>query len=386
MKKTILFLSIVLFSLSIFAQDRIVGVKVKGNLQTQKCVVLNLMNYRENMKVDLDAISKGQDALLNSGLFSNVYMSLDASGSDYVLIVDLKEKKHLYPTIDLEKGVGIENNDLFGLAVGGYVSLRLFNLSPFETFFGGYSVGLNSSHAFGTPFSFDLNFNKLEKLWWQRVSDGFYYNSTTFNVGIGYSNTNFSFMTNYIYETISSTSASSVKTISLSMGNSNSPQIQDARTRWLWRANIEHGLNATYTSVSVDVENYHRIVMQIYTQSRIYSVFNVGDALFNRKLYFGQSDNLKGYDQREFDAPFMTLFEMKLGVPFTLSFGLSKSFKMNFFTPELILQTAFISGENTGLENFKPSIGLGIKLNTPFGVVEPEVFFGKEFGFYFDMK
>ncbi len=384
MRKTFLFLAIVMFSLSIFAQDRIVDVKVNGNLQTSECVVLNLMNYKENMKVDLNAISKAQDALLNSGLFSDVYMSLNASGSNYILVVDLKEKNHLFPKIDLEKGVGVEDDDLFGLAIGGYANLRFFNLSPLEVFYGGYSMGLNSAHILGTPFSFNLSFDNSKKLWWQRSSNGFYYNSTTFNVGGGYNVANFSLMANYIYETSSSSNVSSVSAISLNVKNL--PQIQDVRTYWLWEANIEHGLNATYTNVSVDIENYHRIVMQIYAQSRIYSVFNMGDAPFNRKLYFGQSNDLKGYDQREFYAPFMALLEMKLGVPFTLSFGLSKSFKVNFFTPELILQTAFISDGNLSLENFKPSIGFGIKFNTPFGVVEPEVFFGKEFGFYFGLK
>ena len=387
MKKAILFLSIVLFSLSIFAQDRIVGVKINGNLRTQKCVVLNLMNYKEGMKVDLNAISKAQDALLNSGLFSDVYMSLDASGNNYILVVDLEEKNHFSPFMDLKKGVGIEDDDLLGLAIGGHVSLRFFNLSPFKMFLGGYSVGLNSIHVFGTPLSFNLSFDNLKKLYWKRLNDVFYYNSTTFNADIGCKMANLSFMANYVHETISSSNISSVSSVgAISLKIENLPQIQDARTYWLLEANIEHGLSATYTNVSVDIENYHRIVMQIYAQSRIYSVFNMGNAPFNRKLYFGQSDNLKGYGEREFDSPFMALFEMKLGVPFTFPLGLSKSFKLNFFTPEFILQTAFISDGNFDLGYFKPSVGFGLKLKTPFGNLEPEIFFGKEFGFYFEMK
>ena len=389
MKKYLVIFFLLLFSLSFlaFAKDRIVGVEVKGNTTTKKFVVLNLLDYTKNMKLDIDALEISQNALLNSGLFSDIYMDLKPTGDDYILVVNLKEKAHFIPVIDLEKGVGIENNDLFGLGVGMYGTLRFFNLSPFSVFWGGYTVGMSSPRAFGTHFSFKAEYGDLKNLYWQAPAKSFYYDSQGFTVGLGYEwDAGNLFMASYMSKTNSSTNLSQADSNvnSISFVLKHISYFGEGRSYLKWNAGLERGVNEDFTTLNLDMRYYYRIIAQIYTLTRSYSVYNGENTPLMSKYYFGQTSDLKGYDLREFSTPFMSLLEERIGVPFTSSFKISKSSQMTFLTPEIILQGAFIKSEEFSLNDFKFSIGIGIKFKTPVGSLEPELFFGKSLKFYLE--
>ncbi len=390
MKRYVVVLFVFSLCLSIFsfAKDRIVKVEINGNIQTQKFVVLNLLGYKKNMNLNIDALERGQNALLSSGLFSDVYMSLKATGDDYVLVVNLKENPHLFPLMDLEKGIGVQNNDVFGLGLRAYGSVRLFNISPFKLLWGGYSLGVDSSSLFGTSFALKLEYSNLKGLWWQMPAQAFFYDRQSFEFGIGYKwKTNKIMLT---YEDKNSTSttnlgkSTNVKFVSFTLNHVRNLADSQNRSYWEWNVNLEHGLNIDYTTASLNVENYYRMIAQIYLLTRSYSVFNGANTPFMFKRYFGQTNNLKGYNLRNFSATFMSLWEEKLGIPLTSSLKISKSPKLTFLTPEFISQVAFLSDENFSLDNFKLSLGIGIKMKTPIGVVEPEMFLGKALEFYLE--
>lgn len=390
MKKIISSLILILFlSMSIFAVNTIVGVQIKGNISTKKFVILNLMGYTKGMKVNIDKLANAQNVLMSSGLFSNVYMNLKATNDNYILVVSVEEKNHISPIFDIEKGIGIKENDLFGFGIEGKASLRCFNLSPLEAFFGGYSFELSSKRTFGTPFSFEAAFSDLKRLLWSDSQSKFYYDLMRTTTGVGYMlNENLGFMLDYIRESVSASTTVQFDVDAISLNVHDHPiQTESKRTYMWWNLYLERGLsNTEYTVGSVDASSHYRIIGQIYFHSRFYGVLNLGNVPFTRKFYFGDTYNLKGYDVKEFDSPFMLLAEMKVGVPLTSAFRISKSPELSVYTPELISQLAFVSSESVGLKSFKPSIGLGVKINTPFGVLEPEVFLGKEFGFYLEMK
>ena len=391
MKKVILSLIFIfLFSLSIFAANSIVSVQVQGNTCTKKFVILNLMNYKKGMKVDIDKLAAAQTALESSGLFSNVYMSLKAASNDnYVLVVSVEEKNHVSPLFDLEKGIGVEESDLFGFGIKAKAFLRCFRFSPFELFLGGYSIGLSSRRAFGTPFSFELRHSELKKLPWTTPNSNFQYNLLRTTTGMGYMlNENAGIMIRYVYEDISTPTTTHFTVNALSLEIRVYPvQNENNRNYTWWELYVEHGMNnINYTVGTANVEFYHRIIGQIYFRSRLYGVLNYGNVPFTRKIYFGDTYNLKGYDTREFGAPLMLLSTLRIGMPLTSTFGISKSPELTTYTPELISQLAFVKRGNFGLESFKPSIGLGLKINTPFGNFEPEIFYGKKLELYLEMK
>ena len=390
MKKIISSLTLILIlSLSVFATNRIVNVQIQGNTFTKKFVILNLMSYKKGMKVNVDELAKAQNILMSSGLFSNVYMNLEATNDDYVLVVSVEEKNHISPIVDLVKGVGIKESDLFGLGVQGEASIRFFNLSPFEIFAGGYSLDLSSQRAFGTPFSFEIALSNLKKMQWITSQSKFQYDLARKTVGAGYVlSENSGFMANYIHENVSISASEQFAVDAVSLDIYDRPiQMQNKRTYAWWNLHLEKGINGTkYSVFTLDGNLYHRMIGQVYYQARLYGVLNLGNAPFTRKIYFGDTYNLKGYDTKEFDLPFMLLFETRIGVPLTSSFEISKSPELSLYTPELIPQIAFMNYKNISLESFKASIGLGVKINSPFGVFEPEIFFGKELGFYLEMK
>ncbi len=390
MKRYVVILFVFSLCLSIFsfAKDRIVKVEINGNIQTQKFVVLNLLGYTKNMNLNIDALERGQNALLSSGLFSDVYMSLKATGDDYVLVVNLKENPHLFPLMDLEKGIGVQNNDIFGLGLRAYGSVRLFNISPFKLLWGGYSLGVDSSSLFGTSFAFKLEYSNLKDLWWKMPTQAFFYDRQSFEFGIGYKWKTNKIMLTYEDENSTSTTnlgkSTNVKFVSFTLNHVRNLADSQNRSYWEWNVNLEHGLNIDYTTASLNVENYYRMIAQIYLLTRSYSVFNGANTPFMFKRYFGQTNNLKGYDLRNFSATFMSLWEEKLGIPLTTSLKISKSPKLTFLTPEIISQVAFLNDENLSLDNFKLSLGIGIKMKTPIGVVEPEIFLGKALEFYLE--
>jgi hypothetical protein len=389
MRKIVVFLLMfsMLFVVSIFAKDKIVGVDVVGNTTTQKFVILNLLNYTKGMKLDVSALERAQNDLLDSGFFSDVYMSLNSSGDNYILVVNLKEKTHLSPLIDLEKGVGVKDNDIFGLGVGMYGTVRFFNVSPFSVFWGGYSIGMDSLRTFGTHFPFNVEYGDLKKLYWQTPDKSFYYDLKIFSIGSGYTWDNENrIMLTYAKKSFASTNISSdasiVETLSFEIKYASSRD--ESRSRWWLDANSEKGINMDFITGSLDIKNRYRIIAQIYALSRFYATFNGENTPFMCKYYFGQTSNLKGYDLREFSAPFMSLLEERIGIPLTSTFEISKSPKLTFITPEMILQSAFVSGESVSLNNFKFSIGVGLKFSSPIGDIETELFFGKSLKFYFE--
>ncbi len=390
MKKIISYLALILLlSISVFAVNSIVAVQIRGNTSTKKFVILNLIGYTKGMKVNIDKLAMAQNILMSSGLFSNVYMNLKATNDNYVLIVSVEEKNHISPIFDLEKGIGIRENDLFGLGIESEVSLRCFNLSPFKIFLGGYSFSLSSQRTFGTPFSFKVAFSDLKKMWWSDPWSEFYYDLTRTTAGIGYMlNGDLGFIVSYTHEDVSTSTTAQLSVNAISLNIHDYPvQTEGKRTYTWWNLYLERGFdNIKYTVGAVNANLYHRIIGQIYYRLGVYGALNLGDAPFTRKLYFGDTYNLKGYDSKEFDSHFMLLLETRIGVPLTSSFGISKSPELSVYTPELIPQLALIGYKNITLESFKPSIGLGVKINTPFGIFEPEVFYGKELGFYFEMK
>ncbi len=375
MKKMAIFLFIMMVA-SLYFPQKIVGLKVNGNDQTRAFVIENLVGYRYAMPVNIDELEKGQQKLLNSGLFSSVYMNLEASGDNYVLIVDVREKPHLLPYFDVEKGLGLKNEDLFGLNLTGRASLRFFNLSPFKFFWGGYSLELSSLRALGTPFSVDVEYSDLKNLYWQDEHEKFDYSLSSLAVGAGYTWPSNNIILSYMFRKVPNKFSSS--SVFLKFTHT---ECGDSRELWNWDFDLEHALNSSYTTARLNVKRYYRIIAQIYSLTRFCAVYNGGKIPFLAAYHFGGVQNLKGYDLREFYKPIMALAEERIGVPLTMGLKISKSPNLTFVAPEAIGQIAFIEDEG-----FKLSVGLGIKFTTAFGNFEPEFFYGKKFAFYFEVS
>ncbi len=374
MKKLYVVITILVFSISFGFSEKIVGFKVNGNVQTRTFVVKNLVGYAPGMKVDLDKLEKAQERLMNCGLFSNVFMNLEATGDDYILVIDVREKPHVLPYVNLDKGVGVRDNDLFGLNLSAYASIRFFNLLPFKLFWEGYSLGVNSLRMLGTPFSMDLEYSSLKKLQWQDENESFDYNLDSFKAGIGYTWGENNVSSAYLSKNV--VNKFSVSSVLLSFTHKS---YGDLRESYNWKIEFEHGLTMDYNTFSFDLKRYYRIIAQIYSSTRFLALYNSGEVPFVSRKYLGGIQNLKGYDLREFSAPFMALVEERIGMPLTKTFKISKSPALNFLTPEAITQLAFV--ESNG---FKLSVGFGLKINTSFGAMEPEIFLGKKFAFYFE--
>lgn len=396
MKRVLLATVLLLFSLTAFGADRIVGIEVTGVHKTNPRVVINISGLQIGEELDIEKVYRAKRNLEDCGLFTDVYLQLNDVDGDYKLIISVQERNTIYPYFGEYLALGVGDKSFLGSGVNLYGGIRflrftdekLLGVLPKPQFFwGGLTLGASTFSAFGSGLDPFLELTLFREVPWR---DDLILTLDSFGAGTTYPFEDLVVGISYAYEkaTFDATPLNnySLSILSGAFAFGDEENYEEKRGNFYGQTTLSYGFGKgiNYLSQKASLTYWYRIIGRIYVQSdTMAGLTYFGQAPVTKQFYLGGNLDLKGWEPYSFNPRFFLLEILEAGVPLTESFGISSSDEMSVFIPKLYLMGALGDNETLGM-----SVGIGFEWKTPLGVaVEPQLFFGGSgFKFYLELN